>query len=513
MNKKHNIIVIVIFATLFFAVSVANILQPTRATFSEEEKRELSRFPEFSLESLTNGKFFAGIDSFISDTFIFRSELIQASRKINSLWSASTFFGTDENSIIFISTDTPSIDIDVESPLLDIETDKDKEKPPVHDKTEEPKDTENDEPTINVDPEDKTDINETPKEPTEDKTDISETTETPPEDPNKPEENTTQEPEPTISPAVTPDPGNDLTEIEDPLGVGEPEFLASGHIIYNNAVYSIPYLVKSVAEYYADVVSYYKYLFPNARVSTLSAPLSSSMLTIPSLKNKITDQNKMIDTINSYLEEDINGVNCFDEMFEHRKEYLYFRSDHHWTARGAYYAYTAFIKSIGIDPVPLENFKEEVLNSSWKGTMYGYTGDERVKEFTDEVYAYIPTKKHTMTTYNRNGEASKYNTSILTSYRSYDAFLDGDNPYTIINVPENPNDMTILVLKDSYGRAMIPFLIEHYSTIIVVDPRYIYFDIYELLKDYPLTDILFLNNLYNPNVLSYPKNLMRAVGK
>ena len=91
--------------------------------------------------------------------------------------------------------------------------------------------------------------------------------------------------------------------------------------------------------------------------------------------------------------------------------------------------------------------------------------------------------------------------------------MNGDNAYTIITVPENPSDMTALVFIDSYGRAFVPYLIEHYGTIITVDPRYIYFNVYEHLKDYKITDIIFANNLYNPNVYSYPKNLMRAIGQ
>ncbi len=512
MNQKNNIIALSIFASIFFLIVAANIFQPARANFSEEEKRELAKFPQFSIESLTNGKYFAGIESFISDTFIFRNELIQAARKINSLWAASTFFGTNEDEIIFISTDTPIIDIEIESPVWDIEKEKDdKENTDVQPENNEPEATEPSEGAEKKDP-----VEPTENEPTEENNEQTQDTTTgnnerPAGDSTENKEPITEDPSP--APVVEPLPNTDITDIEAPLGVGEPEMLASGHIIYNNAVYSIPYLVPSVAKYYAEVVSYYQYLFEDSRISTLSAPLSSSMLNVPSLKNKITDQNQMINTINSYLSDGINGVNCYSELYAHRNEYLYFRSDHHWTAKGAYYAYTAFIKSIGLEPVPLEDFTEVLMNSKWKGTMYGYTGDERVKEFSDEIYAYVSKKKHTMTTYNTKGEADKFNSSVLTGYGSYDAFLNGDNPYTVISVPENPKDMTILVLKDSYGRAIVPFLVEHYSTIIVVDPRYIYFDIYEQLKDYPLTDILFANNLYNPNVASYPKNLMRAVGK
>jgi hypothetical protein len=153
-----------------------------------------------------------------------------------------------------------------------------------------------------------------------------------------------------------------------------------------------------------------------------------------------------------------------------------------------------------------------LLNSSWKGTAYSMTGDERTKEFSDELYAYLPTKDNTMTVYPKNGEVSKKNGCIRTSYKSYTAFIDGDNPYTIISVPENPSDMKILVLKDSYGCAFVPYLCEHYSTIIVADPRHIGFDLYELLKDYPLKDIVFMTNIFNPNVSSWVKNVNRIIG-
>ena len=522
MNRKNNIIVLVIFSAVFFLITLMNLLQPTRETYSEEEKRELATFPEFSFETFTSGKFFSGIDDFIADTFIFRNELIGLSRKITALWSANTFLNIGEDEIIFIPSQTVSTDEIPDSPLdlivkNDQEKDEQKEEETVKDEPiidENNSDTpENDEvnnsentetDTESTDTQVQGEDSETQKDLEEEKSEDNIISEEIPSDNTEPSEATATE---------EPIPGENLTEISDPHGVGEPEFLSSGEIIYNGAVISIPYLVPSVAQYYADVVSYYKYLFPDSRVNVLCAPLSSAMVDEPKLKKKITDQDKMIDTINSYLSDDINGVNCFDELYSHRNEYLYFKSDHHWTSRGAYYAYVAFAESVGLTPTPLENFTEVLMNSAWNGSMYSMTGDERIKEITDEVYAYVSTKKHTMTTYNSNGNVNKFNTSILTNYGSYNGFIDGDNAYTVINVPENPQDMTILVFKDSYGNAFVPYLVEHYGTIIVVDPRYIYFDIYEHLKDYKLTDILFVNNLYNPNVVSYPKNLMRAIGQ
>lgn len=488
MSKINNTLALAIFATAFFSVSAANIFRAERPTYSEEEKRELARFPEFSVTSLTDGSFFSGIDNFISDTFISRTELISISRKINSLRSVNTVFGRDEDEIIFIPSKTVSDDTQTDSPIIFSENDfTDTETPTVDSEIQSDKDSD----------EMKNDENEPVSNPID----------------SENEEDTEKEPVVEKNPTEEPAPTDNLTEIDTPHGVGEPEYLSSGEIIYNGAVLSIPYLVPSIAQYYADVVSYYGKLFPEARVSTVCAPLSSAMITEPKLKNKITDQNKMINTINSYLAENINGVNCFEKLFEHRNEYLYFKSDHHWTSRGAYYAYAAFAESVGLEPTPIEEFTEVLMNSSWNGSMASMTGDDRIKEIKDEIYAYVPTKAHTMTTYSSNGDSNKYDTSILTNYKSYTGFIDGDNAYTVISVSENPKDMTCLVFKDSYGNAFVPYLVEHYSTIIVVDPRYIYFDVYEHLKDYPLTDIIFVNNLYNPNVLSYSKNLMRAVGK
>ena len=82
-------------------------------------------------------------------------------------------------------------------------------------------------------------------------------------------------------------------------------------------------------------------------------------------------------------------VNLKNVYLQHAEEYLFFKSDHHWTHRGAYYAYAEFVKSVGMEPTPIENFEVKVLTDSYIGSMYNYTGDERVKTFYDTVEAYI----------------------------------------------------------------------------------------------------------------------------
>ena len=83
---------------------------------------------------------------------------------------------------------------------------------------------------------------------------------------------------------------------------------------------------------------------------------------------------------------------------------------------------------------------------------------------------------------------------------------------TVINVPSNPQDQNVLVLKDSFGNAFVPFLCEHYGNIIVADVRTLNFNLYNQLKDYGLTDIIFVNNIQAANSYSWSKMYMAAVG-
>ena len=90
--------------------------------------------------------------------------------------------------------------------------------------------------------------------------------------------------------------------------------------------------------------------------------------------------------------------------------------------------------------------------------------------------------------------------------------MAGKSGRSINNVPENPQDRNALVLKDSFGNAFVPYLCEHFGNIIVVDTRYTTMNVYEQLKDYGLTDIIFVNNVQAANSYSWSKKYLAAVG-
>ncbi len=306
-----------------------------------------------------------------------------------------------------------------------------------------------------------------------------------------------------------------ITEIEvsEPKNDGTADFLTNGMFLYGDAVYTDAFYSAASAESYARTAAYYKSLFgENVGMHTVVAPVSSVVIDNEKVKSTIQDQKSILDRMAALMDPAVNFVDAYTPIYEHRDEYLYFKSDHHWTQRGAYYAYTAFAESIGLTPTPLDEFDFTIRNDSYRGSMYMYTQDERVKQFTDEIEVFVSRKSHTMTVTGSNGATYTYDSAVAKGNNTYVTFIAGDNPYTVINVPENPQDFNILVLKDSFGNAMVPFLCEHYGNIIVVDVRHSSLNIYEQLKDYGLTDILFINNIQAANSTVWSKMYLAAVG-
>ncbi len=167
---------------------------------------------------------------------------------------------------------------------------------------------------------------------------------------------------------------------------------------------------------------------------------------------------------------------------------------------------------MGLTPTPLSFFEFKVHQEEYHGSMDLYTNDTRVQSFKDSVEAFYPTKQNTMTLTDKNGKTWQYS-SCINNNSGYLCFIGGDHPYTVINVPDNPQDKNILVLKDSFGNAFVPYLCEHYGNIIVVDVRWTNMNVYEQLKDYGLTDIVFINNIQAANSYAWSKMYMAAVGE
>lgn len=540
MRKIVNIVCLSVVAVLLFATAAFNLFQPNRPTYSEDENRELERFPVFSFASFADSSYFESLGKFISDTFIGRDELTTLSKRMELC------FGINGNyAILDVPSDTYVDDTihipDITFPVVPETTEPDNTTLP--DDTTLPPDTDPhgvveiilEDASYALNEKDVLAVRPTLRYANED--DPQETLTVTSSNPEiatvvqdgdayrvtavsagkatvtfRAESGVSAVLQLTIMRSATP---GTIIDVKDPsTNVGD--ILPSGMKIYNGAVYAYPSYGPKTSQAYADALTIYTKFFPNSRVNLIIAPISSAMLDNEEYRKATPssmEQSDMISLIYGKMDSAVHCVDVHAELFDHRHEYIYFKSDHHWTDLGAYYAYRAYAESRGLTPAELSAFREVTLSTDYIGSMYKYTKDERVKGFFDTVDAYIPQKELTMTIYTKDGTVSSVKPyCINTASRGYTAFLTGDQPYTVINVPENPQDMTVLVLKDSFGNAFVPFLTEHYGNIIVVDPRYVGFNIYEALKDYPLTDIIVCTNIYNPNSSDWVKNMLRIVG-
>ncbi|WP_239614002.1 DHHW family protein [Cohnella mopanensis] len=253
----------------------------------------------------------------------------------------------------------------------------------------------------------------------------------------------------------------------------------------------------SAAEYYADTLNRFKQsIDPNVRVYSLLAPTSVEFTSNKDVKKFSDSQKDAFAQVNARLNDDIGKIDAYSTLADHKNEYIYFRTDHHWTALGAYYAYTKLVEQMGETPVPLDQYEASDI-PDFLGTAYKQTLSPKLKSHPDTLTYYTPFIPYTYTMYTsankpvaRNVVDPKY-AKLSSTY--YAAFLGGDFPWGEITT-DNNNGKRIVVIKDSYANAFVPFLLPHFSKVYYLDPRYYKGNLIDFVKEQQITDVLFLNN-------------------
>lgn len=243
-----------------------------------------------------------------------------------------------------------------------------------------------------------------------------------------------------------------------------------------------------------------------SNVYCMPIPLGSGVMLPEEYAGKVSvgDQEAAIDSVLGHMGSNVLEVNIFDTLYEHRDEYLYFRTDHHWTQLGAYYAYTEFCKQKGITAHSLDDY-EQVAYDGFVGSFY-FSYYENYKSTVnvlynapDIVYTYHPISNAKMTVTASDG--STYAWPIIkdvNSYKTgvkYSCFIAGDNPFTVIENKDITDGSVCVIVKESYGNAFVPYLVDHYQTIYVIDQRYWSGNVIDFARSKSATDVIFANNL------------------
>ena len=196
----------------------------------------------------------------------------------------------------------------------------------------------------------------------------------------------------------------------------------------------------------------------------------------------------------------IKKVEVVSTLRRHNAEYLYFHTDHHWTALGAYYAYREFCKVKGIEPHDIKDYEKRELHG-FLGSFY--TESDQSPEIAanpDTVIAYVPKGTNKMTMVTEDNEKVEFNVINDMSESSpseyYLTFVMGDAALCYTHNETISDGSAVLVIKDSHGNAFIPWLVDHYEYVYWIDPRYTKNTISQMIRDYGIKDVIYEVGIY-----------------
>lgn len=440
IQKTYLALKIRIFFLVLLVIAIIGLLLPLRPKESILEKRELEKFPSFTVASFLDGSYFNQISTWYADTFPFRESLLAANSSVKGL------YGIQGEQIVSKSGKTG--DEIPEGGMMVEGTDETKESGETAESGE------------------------------------TRTTET-----TAPETQEETLPDGTIH--TVPEVSGDV-------------------YVSGDQAFGIYYFDRDGANAYIKMIDKaQKRLDGIADVYTILAPTSVGISLDENAQEKIgsSDQKKSIEYIYSNISNmnsKVKTVDVFDTLKKHNSEYIYFRTDHHWTALGAYYAYEQFCAAKGITPTPIDEY-EKVEFPNFVGSFYASSNQvAALHDNPDTVIAYKPKSTNDMIYVDKNLQEIQWRVIFdVSDYQSgvkYSTFVAGDEIFGKIDNPLLTDGSACVVIKESYGNAFIPFLVDHYQHIYIVDYRYFHKypqygnSVYKLVTENNVKDVIFVNN-------------------
>ena len=450
-ETEFSFINAVVCMLLVFGVGIALIAMKRESGFIQSENRNLAEMPEFSLKSYFNGEYTEGITKYYTDTIPNRESLKTFSDTFSGL------FG--------ISLDDVKIKGDVQAGKKET--------------LDDDKKTTTTKVTLYTGPADTEPSNTTPGG-GDDSSGEKTTTKT----------TTTKATTTTKKKAEVPDEGEWAGNVV-LTGEGTPNIRAMPAF----------YGMFSVGEKYANVLNSYKQaLGDKVNVFNVYCPLSSAYYMPKSMEEEFTNQHDAILNVGGYLQNVIN-VDVYNELAEHTDEYIYSRTDHHWQPRGAYYAMKKFVEDAGLgDTYKDLSTYEKCVIEGFCGTMYAFSDYvQGLKDYPDQMIYYKPDNNDQLevnywdSTFSYVNESKGHSLFFdwAEGVNAYGAILGNDLDICEVKTGVH-NGRVLVILKDSYANATIPFLTHSFEKIYVADFRYVDISMTEFAKNVGATDMAFI---------------------
>lgn len=188
----------------------------------------------------------------------------------------------------------------------------------------------------------------------------------------------------------------------------------------------------------------------------------------------------------------ISFVDLYTSLHSHKDEYIYYNSDHHFTSLGAYYTYQSLGTVLGYTAKELDEYTLEIVSNNFQGTSHSKSP---IPWFhSDTIHTYVPNQEIQLDNGAGLESGLLYDVSKLEKKNQYEYFLGGNPPLAVI---PGTGSGALLLIRDSYSNALVPFLIAHFESIHMVDLRTCRYSMSEYIHDNKIDQVLICYSIPN----------------
>jgi hypothetical protein len=239
-------------------------------------------------------------------------------------------------------------------------------------------------------------------------------------------------------------------------------------------------------------------LAENADVPVYFGLIPGASEILSELLPKNTPNDSQQDVIDyCYSNTEAMTVDISSVLETHDNEYIFYRTDHHWTSLGAYYGYSALMNSWGFSAKSLSEYSPEIVSDKFYGTIYSSSGFSWIAPDSIETFVREP-EGLVITNYPEGSpvEGTLYDWNFLSKKDKYSMFLGGNTP--LLKIMTGKQDApSLLIVRDSYTDSLVPFLLDSFSEIHLIDLRYYRAGLSDYISSNNIDEVLVLYSVKN----------------
>lgn len=189
-------------------------------------------------------------------------------------------------------------------------------------------------------------------------------------------------------------------------------------------------------------------------------------------------------------------IDIYSALEARAEDYIYYRTDHHWTSLGAFYGFEAICRAWELPDPSLSDYERETVSEAFYGTTYSSSGFSWVEPDAMEIF--VQDDGAAAVTSYAGGTpmgVPMYDKSFLDKKDKYSMFFGGNTPR--LEIETGHEGEKLLILRDSYSDSLAPFFIEDFSHITMLDMRYFKTSVAQFVAENGFDRILVIYSVEN----------------